>query len=119
MDANLVQLGLIGYFILCIGLRKLPLARLDEMIETKQINGVHMRGIIIYYIFVLLGSFIVVFLTIANSINILNGILSHNLLANVVTIKSAVILILTIIWYFTVMSPLVKKLNMISEKGDK
>lgn len=107
---NLGDVFIIGFFTTMIGLRKYPIAKLDEMIDAKIIDTAKMKVVIGYFSITLIGG-VITAVIIAN--NLFNNIGTRQV-SNYEVLQAIVTVILSAIWYFMALRPIAKRVNIIS-----
>lgn len=108
---------IIGFFTSIIGFRKYPIAKLDEMIETQVIDKYLISAIFVYLIISAIGGLIITGIISINTFSLV-GIIANGgeVISKYSLLKTAVTLILSAIWYFSALRPVIMRLNTILER---
>lgn len=120
MSNDIFDYLLIGFFIACIGFRKLPISKLDDMIKNNYVDERYVQAIMAFVLFMIIGAIVIGMSFMYSTFVHGQEIANHNIqsVSNYSLIKQGIILVLVVIWYFGVINPIYNRLMKIF-KGDQ
>lgn len=114
-EFTLSDVFIIGFFTSMIGFRKYPISKLDEMIKNNVIDQFQIRAILVYLIISAIGGLAVMGI-ILNNIFLVMNVNSANPFSKYSLLKTAVIVILSAIWSFSALNPVLERLTILERK---
>lgn len=114
-EFTLSDVFIIGFFTSMIGFRKYPISKLDEMIKTNVIDQFQIRAIFVYLIISAIGGLVIIGIILNNIFLVMNAN-SAEAVGNYSLLKTAVIVILSAIWSFSALNPVLKRLTILERK---